>query len=397
MLEKHPDTMSDSELYKKINSWVRTKTPESSFLDYKRDLNFGSQKEKIELAKDISSFANSAGGCLIYGIDEQREGEKSIPIPKEQYGILPIEGNVIDIENILTSIISPSLPDLTIRTITLEHEPDKVVYLLWHSKSWFAPHMVTGFKHTRYYKRGNFKAEPMQEHEIEAKYRERIATYEYTGHYIKNIDYGLPYTGANRSILKIAVAPLYLISNNKYFSYGDSDKLLPAHRRGTAISILDGVVFKSYPGYYIIKIYFNGSISICVDMVKYLSTNIKSGMEFKLLDPEKLYRLFSVTIWPFISHFYKNLKINSPVILNLCIDNPKGILLKTQQTDFQISDHEPLNEHQLQDLIYNNLEFEFSETFSVRDLFIDTQKVIESLIDRIKYGFGSFNMEYYPG
>jgi hypothetical protein len=395
MLEKHPDTFTDSELYQKINSWVLTRIPESIFLDYKRELNFSRKKEKIELAKDISSFANSQGGCLIYGIDEEREDDKSIPIPKKEYGILPIEANVIDIENILTSIISPPLPDLRIRTIMLEHEPSRVVYLLWHSKSWFAPHMVSGFKNTRYFKRGNFKAEPMQEHEIEAKYRERLATYEYTEHYIKNIDYGLHYTGAHRSILKLAIAPLYLISNTKYFSYGDTDRLLSTHRRGTVISFLDGVIFKSYAQSFIVKIYFNGSMSICLDMINYLTSNIiPGGIKFRLLDPNELYRLFNETIWPYVSRFYNNIRIDSPVLLNLRIEKPKDILLKTQQTHTPHSNQLLLNESRMKDFIYSNNDFEFSETFSVRDLLIDKKIVIESLMERIEYGFGSFKMEY---
>jgi len=394
MLEKHPDTLTDSELYQKINSWVLTRNPESIFLDYKRELNFSKNKEKIELAKDISSFANYQGGCLIYGIDEEREDDKSIPFPKKEYGILPIEANVIDIENILTSIISPALPDLRIRTIMLEHEPSKVVYLLWHSKSWFAPHMVSGFKHTRYYKRGNFKAEPMQEHEIEAKYRERHATYEYTYNYIKNIDYGFGYRGANRSILKLAIAPLYLISNIKYFTYEDTYSLLPVHRRGSAISFLDGVVFKSYPGYYIVKLFFNGSTGICVDMVEYFSRYDEGKIACRLLDPNDLYRLFNETIWPYVSHFYKNIRIDSPVFLNLSIENPQGILLMSKQTNLPISNHLLLNGRQVKDLIYTNKDFEFSETFSFRELYINTEKIINSLIDRIKYGFGLFIKEF---
>lgn len=216
MLEKHPDALTDSELYQKINSWVLTTNPESIFLDYKRELSFSNKKEKIEIAKDISSFANSQGGCLIYGIDEEREADKSIPIPKKEYGILPIQSNVIDIENILNSIISPPLPDLRIRAVKLEHDPSKVVYLLWHSKSWFAPHMVSGFKDARYYKRGNFKAEPM--------------------------------------------------------------------------------------------------------------------------------------------HFYDNLRIDSPILLNLRIENPKGILLKTHQLNLPIPNHQLLNSQQVQNLIYSNNE-----------------------------------------
>ncbi|MBU4447786.1 MAG: ATP-binding protein, partial [Proteobacteria bacterium] len=171
MLEKHPDTMSDSELYQKIHSWVHTKTPESIFLDYKKELFFETQKQKIELGKDISSFANTKGGCLLYGIDEDRQSIDSAPIPKIEYGMVPINRQLIDIENILGSIISPTLPELRIRQVSLEHDTSKIVYLIWHPKSWVAPHMVNGFKNNKYYKRGNFKSEPMEEHEVDILYQ----------------------------------------------------------------------------------------------------------------------------------------------------------------------------------------------------------------------------------
>ena len=43
---------------------------ESAALDYKRadSLNKRDDKKKTEITKDVSSFANSAGGTIIYGI-----------------------------------------------------------------------------------------------------------------------------------------------------------------------------------------------------------------------------------------------------------------------------------------------------------------------------------------
>jgi hypothetical protein len=75
----------------------------------------------------------------------------------------------------------------------------------------------------------------------------------------------------------------------KYFYYEDSDRLVPVHRMGSAISFLNGVVFKSDAGYYIVKLFFNGSISICVDMVEYLSRYEEGGIACRLLDPNNLY------------------------------------------------------------------------------------------------------------
>lgn len=54
-------------------------TPESSVLEFKKDLRaFSSplpderRKGQIEFCRDISSFANSHGGCILIGVDEQR-------------------------------------------------------------------------------------------------------------------------------------------------------------------------------------------------------------------------------------------------------------------------------------------------------------------------------------
>jgi hypothetical protein len=44
--------------------------PESSSLDFKRDLPGNSDKDKHELLKDVCALANSDGGDLVYGIDE---------------------------------------------------------------------------------------------------------------------------------------------------------------------------------------------------------------------------------------------------------------------------------------------------------------------------------------
>lgn len=50
---------------------------ESAALDYKRadSLNKRDDRKKTEITKDVSSFANSAGGVIIYGIAEGTTAE----------------------------------------------------------------------------------------------------------------------------------------------------------------------------------------------------------------------------------------------------------------------------------------------------------------------------------
>lgn len=54
---------------------IQDAVSESLVLDYKEAINWRKEKRK-EIGKDISAFANTEGGMLIYGMKE----EKNIPI-----------------------------------------------------------------------------------------------------------------------------------------------------------------------------------------------------------------------------------------------------------------------------------------------------------------------------
>ena len=43
---------------------------ESNVLDYKKEFHFGTQRQKLELTKDIVSFANANGGCIVFGVTD---------------------------------------------------------------------------------------------------------------------------------------------------------------------------------------------------------------------------------------------------------------------------------------------------------------------------------------
>ena len=61
--------------------------PESDTLDFKRDLPGGTEKDKQELLKDVCSLANTDGGDLVYGIEEDA-GTAS--------ALVPIDGDSAD-------------------------------------------------------------------------------------------------------------------------------------------------------------------------------------------------------------------------------------------------------------------------------------------------------------
>ena len=67
MLLKHPDQYSDKDLEIWIQNLVHDQVSEGPRLDYKQAISLNSEKERLEAAKDISSFANEIGGTSSTG------------------------------------------------------------------------------------------------------------------------------------------------------------------------------------------------------------------------------------------------------------------------------------------------------------------------------------------
>lgn len=389
MLDKHPDEFNDEDLYHRINSWIRGKNPESIYLDYKRDFTFSTEKEKIEIAKDISSFANTEGGCLIYGVDEERIDKKSAPIPKDDYGMLSIEKSISDLENILTSIITPPLPELRIRQIKLLHDQEKFIYFIWHPKSWVAPHMVSGFKHARYYKRGNFKTEPMLEHEVEALYQRRAISNYNTIEFIKKIDHGMHYVRQSPFKLTFISAPLYLMPSIKYFTYADHHKIIYPNillLLRDKISFLEGITYMGYDNELVIRTHFNGIFSFCNDINDIVKPQTKNKIALNVLYFDNFKNKVNLII-DCIFHYYSNIKYRGPLLLFFIIEDATSMYLHLPEK--QWIDHQ--RDSDIINILFKNRIFEFNEIISTNDLFYKRDEVIDNLKNRIIHGFGWYN------
>ncbi len=143
-------TNKDEDFLQKL---IDDRIEESPNLEYKRELPL----KNIELAKDISSFANANGGRIIYGIEEENHK------PKKLYPLNPDLKETI--ENVILSNISPKLSVKIIPIDSIKYEGKKyyVVYVL---RSLEGPHMIISGKDYRYYKRVNFSTVPMEDYEI---------------------------------------------------------------------------------------------------------------------------------------------------------------------------------------------------------------------------------------
>jgi hypothetical protein len=142
-----PTTIDD------IDRLISDQVQESLHLDYKASQAI---TDFDELAKDVSAFANSDGGMIIYGVLEKDH----LPVAKDG-GIDHQKYNRERIENIITSRIFPRIDDLLISQIPLSNSTS--IFAIKVPKSFRAPHQAPNKK---YHKRFNFKSEAMEDYEI---------------------------------------------------------------------------------------------------------------------------------------------------------------------------------------------------------------------------------------
>lgn len=156
--------MNLPETIKDIERFIEARVQESINLGYKRS-NSVDDKKRAEIAKDVSAFANSDGGLLIYGVEEQEH----LPI-KMDNGIEHKKFNREWLENVITGNIAPRIDDIQIFQIPLSDSHS--LFAVKVPKSFRGPHQER-LESKRYYRRFNFKSVPMEDYEVREAYNRR--------------------------------------------------------------------------------------------------------------------------------------------------------------------------------------------------------------------------------
>jgi len=143
----------------RLQQLIRDNVEENLSLEYKSAQALGkSDAKKAEIVKDVSAFANSSGGVLIYGIAEfqQRENrhrpEKIDPVNREEY-------SKEWIEQIIQSI-QPRIDGVVIEPVSINHA--SVCYVVTIPQS----HTAHQARDRVYYRRHNFNVLPMEDYEL---------------------------------------------------------------------------------------------------------------------------------------------------------------------------------------------------------------------------------------
>ncbi|MBI5679362.1 MAG: ATP-binding protein [Methanobacterium sp.] len=146
MIDKDINQITEEDL----NSLKEDEVPEGKKLDYKEILPGNSQDNKKEFLKDVSAFANTSGGLLIYGISEG--SDNAIPEEIKGLDISNPDDEITRLENMIRNGIEPKISPIEMISIRLS-DSGKVIILVKVPKSWRSPHRVTLRGHNKFYLR----------------------------------------------------------------------------------------------------------------------------------------------------------------------------------------------------------------------------------------------------
>lgn len=127
------DDVNESDL----NELVEAEVCENTRLDFKRGCYSKSDDDKYELVKDVSALANTHGGHILIGVDEE-EGvaTRILGVDKK----IDVDAEVLRMEQLIRDGIEPVIFAIKIKRIKLTSGSE--VVLVRVPQSWNAPHRV---------------------------------------------------------------------------------------------------------------------------------------------------------------------------------------------------------------------------------------------------------------
>jgi hypothetical protein len=129
-----------------IEQLVTDQTREGPHLDFKRDLPTAwNEAAKHEFLADATAFANSGGGDLIFGIDEDGQAQASAVIPQ----VIPnADQETRRLQDFLLNLAEPRLPGVKVHAVQVSIAgADGYVVVVRIPQSWAGPHRVRTNQH----------------------------------------------------------------------------------------------------------------------------------------------------------------------------------------------------------------------------------------------------------
>lgn len=378
-LPRNPHLMTDDELAGWARDLIARRAPESDALDYKRTIKVDSRSDRVEVAKDITSFANEHGGVLLYGVPEEEEHGVPVPRPLAECGLDDPSGLPAKVENILVDIVEPPLPELFIKTIQLSEIAPKVLILAHHPASWNRPHRVE-YKDARYYRRANYRAVIMTEREVEAAYASRRSFATAVREFVASTDFGeiAPETRALRAVIvpRFSLVRREIMGENAFRNWLEQNT--PRDRRGQWVPFLEGVRFNQYASGAIggqefeLRLFHSGATSF---------TRGIDGIEGDVIDLSRIREIMVDYVLHYADAAFEHLRLTGPISIHVSLHNVKNLRARYFGRRWTSEGYEA-------SVVLARNQISFSEDSSVSELARDMSAVAERIMERVAAAFG---------
>jgi hypothetical protein len=309
---------------------------EGRSVDYKRELPKGNDEGKKEFLADVSSFANTAGGDLIFGIEE----EKGLPT-----NIVGVETADMDLElrrldSMLASGISPRIK-YELRAIPLRNGNEAVIVRI--QRSWLAPHRVVFKGHDKFYGRNSAGKYPLDVTELRTAFNlsgtvnERIRAFR-TDRIIAlmNNETPIPFTDTPKAVLHCI--PVESFAGQPLFD------VLPLYENPRSLPViastvwerrlnLDGLMSYKYgsPCSAYTQLYRSGVIeAVSGEIVA------KTYREWTVI-PSRAFESYILQFLPTCIRILQQISATAPVLIGLTLTKTRGLSMGTDALEFGMS------------------------------------------------------------
>lgn len=146
-----------------IVSLFENRIAEGRTLEYKSELPHEGESKKIPFLAEVSAFANTSGGDLVFGVSEENGFIRSIDGVKVENP----DKEILRLDNTIRNGIDPRLPSVHIRAIPLN---DAFIFVVRVPRSWSAPHRVVFNDHSKFYGRSSAGKYPLDVSELRSAF-----------------------------------------------------------------------------------------------------------------------------------------------------------------------------------------------------------------------------------
>jgi hypothetical protein len=277
-----PKDIEEREI-KYVESLSKAEQIETKILELKSALPGDTREQRIEFLKDVSSLANTAGGDLILGVQQDKGTGRIINIPGIDIG--NVDQEILRLENILRDGLRPRI--LSKDILPIPWADSKIVLIIRIPQSSISPHRVVYGGHDKFYGRCSTGSYPLDVDELRVAFNysqtviEKIKEFRYErlARIIAD-DTPMPFEGGKKRIIHL-IPVNSLSSFNQYdltYFHKNMHDFRPLHAPSWDTQYnLEGIISFYVPSvggkcYSYIQIYRNGIIeSVCPE---YIDDNI---------------------------------------------------------------------------------------------------------------------------